>query len=80
MCVHWVYYHHRQKTLNQWRYHVTNVNEDGSIPPLERYSWEVNNSNNTQSPIEGLDPFAAPDLTVSRITINAQNCPASAGP
>lgn len=70
---------HARRIWNQWRYHVTNVNEDTGIPPVERNSWQVNNSNHAQAPIEGLDPFAAPDLTVSRITINAQNCPASAG-
>ena len=70
---------HSRRIWNQWMYHVTNVNEDAGIPRVARNNWQVHNSHREQSPIEGLDRFAAPDLTVSRVTINALNCPASVG-
>ena len=42
-------------------------------------NWQGLNTQRAQSSIDGLDRFAAPDLTVSKVTINAQNCPASFG-
>src|SRR5207244_3856586 len=69
---------HARRVWNQYQYTVTNVNEDGSIPPVARNSWQVNNSQRAQVPIEGLDPFAAPDLSVSLVTVDTTNCPAGA--
>jgi YD repeat-containing protein len=69
---------HARRVWNQWQYNVTNVNDDGSIPAVAVNSWEVNNSHREQVHLRGLDPFAAPDLTISKIDINAPDCPAGA--
>lgn len=68
-----------RRVWNQWLYHITNVEEDSSIPGVAPNNWQAFNNSRTQVPIDGLDPLAAPDLTVSKVTINAQNCPASVG-
>jgi hypothetical protein len=67
-----------RRVWNQWQYDVANVEEDSSIPRVARDGWQINNSLRQQTPIEDLHRFAAPDLTVSRVGINTQNCPASA--
>ncbi len=68
-----------RRIWNQWLYHVTNVDEDAGIPLVAANNWQTINNSRTQASIEGRDPLAAPDLTVSKVTINTQNCPASAG-
>ncbi len=68
-----------RRVWNQNRYHITNVNDDGSIPREQRRNWQIFNNYLTQSPIDGLDRHAARDLTVSRVTINSQGCPATTG-
>ncbi len=68
-----------RRVWNQNRYHITNVDEDGGIPRTPRRNWLIFNNHLTQSPIDGLGPHAARDLTVSRVTINSQGCPATAG-
>lgn len=68
-----------RRVWNQWHYNVTNVNEDASIPRVARNSWQVYNGHRAQVPIEDRDRFAAPDLTVSKITIDSQHCPAFLG-
>jgi hypothetical protein len=70
---------HARRVWNSWMYDVTSIEEDGSVPRVARNSWQVHNGHRAQVPIEGVDRFAAPDLTVSRIRIDAQSCPASAG-
>ena len=65
---------HSRGVWNQFQYKVTNVNDDGTIPVRARNSWDVNNSHREQVPIEGLDPFAAADLTVSKITLRSGGC------
>lgn len=69
---------HARRIWNQWLYNPAYVNEDASIPPLAGNSSEIQNSLREQIPLEGVDPFAAPDLTVSQVTVDASNCPVSA--
>ncbi|GEM_PF-1525877 len=69
---------HARRIWNQYQYTVTNVDEDAGIPTVARNSWQLNNSQRAQASIEGLDPFAAPDLSVSLVTVDASNCPAGA--
>jgi PKD repeat protein len=54
---------------NQHTYHITNVNEDGSVPPQERQSWEIYNAYRANFRTAGLSLFAAPDLTASLVRI-----------
>ncbi|NCS32928.1 MAG: tandem-95 repeat protein [Microcystis aeruginosa G11-01] len=49
---------------NQHSYHITNINDDGSIPIKEANSWQTHNTYrlNLQT---NYSPLAAPDLTAS---------------
>ena len=60
-----------RKIWNQHSYHVTNVNDDGTIPAHEANSWELYNSYRTNVLTEGFDPRAAADLIVSAATLAA---------
>jgi hypothetical protein len=42
-----------RRIWNQHTYHVTNVNEDGTIPDVEPPSWQLLNTYRTNSQIEG---------------------------
>ena len=53
-----------RKIWNQHTYHVTNVNDDGTIPRVEANSWELYNSYRTNLLTEGFDPRLSPDLVV----------------
>jgi hypothetical protein len=68
-----------RRVWNQSLYHITNVLEDAGIPPVAANNWQTFNNSREQSHADGVDRVAAPDLTVSKVTINAQNCPASVG-
>ncbi|HEX3128889.1 MAG TPA: CARDB domain-containing protein, partial [Thermoanaerobaculia bacterium] len=57
---------------NQHTYHVGNVNDDGSIPRREEPSWRTHNTYRLNLRTEG-NPFAAPDLTASRIVVDLAN-------
>ena len=49
---------------NQSSYHVTNVNEDGTIPPVEPRSWQEPNSYRANVPVGALR-YGAADLSAS---------------
>ncbi len=53
-----------RKIWNQHSYHITNVNDDGTIPAYEEPSWLVHNTYRLNAQ-PGRDPLAAPDLTAS---------------
>src|SRR5574341_893697 len=56
---------------NQAGYHVTNVNDDGSIPQYEAPSWLLNNTYHTQAAIApAANPYLAPNLTASYFRAN----------
>jgi hypothetical protein len=42
-----------RRIWNQHTYHVTNVNEDGTIPDVEPKSWQLQNTYRTNAQIEG---------------------------
>jgi beta-lactam-binding protein with PASTA domain len=65
-----------RKIWNQHAYHITNVNDDGTIPQFEANNWETFN-NYRQN--EMLNPFGCSDLSASMIRINRTNMPDSAG-
>ncbi len=48
-----------RRIWNQHAYHVTNVNEDGTIPMVEPPSWQLLNTYRTNAQIEG-DSICAP--------------------
>ncbi len=54
-----------RRIWNQHAYHVTNVEEDGSIPPVETTNWTVPSLNNFRQNVQPEGEFSAPDLIVS---------------
>ncbi len=54
-----------RRIWNQHTYHVTNVNEDGSIPKVETLNWTQPRLNNFRQNVQPLGEFAAPDLVVT---------------
>ena len=69
-----------RKIWNQHTYHITNVNDDGSIPAIEANNWLTPGLNNyrTQKAPDG-DPFAAPDLVASMLQADLSRCPTTTG-
>jgi len=53
-----------RRIWNQHHYHVTNVNEDGSIPTHEPANWLAEGLNNFRQNVQPLGEFSAPDLVV----------------
>lgn len=53
-----------RRIWNQHHYHVTNINEDGSIPPQEPANWLAPGLNNFRQNVQPLGEFSAPDLVV----------------
>lgn len=47
---------------NQHSYHITNVNDDGTIPRFEQNSWQTHNTYRLNLRTEPGGPLAAPDL------------------
>jgi hypothetical protein len=68
-----------RRIWNQHTYHVTNVNDDATIPAVESDNWLT--FNNFRSQEEGdLDVvFAAPDLTASALGLDDTDCPDAVG-
>ncbi len=54
-----------RRIWNQHTYHVTNVEEDGSIPTNEVANWSVESLNNFRQNVQPEGEFSAPDLVVS---------------
>ena len=53
-----------RRIWNQHAYHVTNVNEDGTIPAVEQPNWSVEGLNNFRQNVQPQGEFSAPDLIV----------------
>ena len=53
-----------RRIWNQHPYHVTNVEEDGTIPTHELPNWTQSRLNNFRQNVQPLGEFAAPDLVV----------------
>ena len=54
-----------RRVWNQHSYHVTNVEEDGTIPAVETTNWTAPRLNNFRQNIQPEGEFAAPDLVVT---------------
>ncbi|MBW2456100.1 MAG: hypothetical protein JRI68_16395 [Deltaproteobacteria bacterium] len=54
-----------RRIWNQHPYHVTNVNEDGTIPQFEAPNYLDPKLNNFRQNVQPLGEFSAPDLVVS---------------
>ena len=54
-----------RRIWNQHTYHVTNINEDGTIPLVEENNWQKPGLNNYRQNVQGDGIFNAPDLVVT---------------
>ncbi len=64
-----------RRIWNQHTYHVTNVNEDGSVPAIEADNWEILGLNNFRQNVQPIAVSAAPDLIISSIGADLFACP-----
>ncbi len=53
-----------RRIWNQHHYHVTNINEDGSVPTQEAANWLTPGLNNFRQNVQPEGEFSAPDLVV----------------
>ena len=68
-----------RRIWNQPGYHVTNVNDDGSIPRYEAPSWLTNNSYHCNvATSNGPNPYLAADLSASYLRLDLARYPDSA--
>lgn len=58
-----------RRVWNQHAYHVTNVEEDGTIPTVETPNWTVPALNNFRQNVQPEAEFAAPDLVATVVGI-----------
>jgi hypothetical protein len=63
-----------RKIWNQHTYHITNIEDDGSIPSPEPDNWESFNNYRQNVQTKG-SVFAAPDLTASFLQLDTGDCP-----
>lgn len=63
-----------RRIWNQHAYHITNIEENGLMPPADAQpNWFV--FNNFRQNLPDYDPFSAPDLTVELMDPATQLCP-----
>jgi CheY-like chemotaxis protein len=53
-----------RRIWNQHHYHVTNIDEDGSVPAQELPNWLTEGLNNFRQNVQPQGEFSAPDLVV----------------
>jgi hypothetical protein len=58
-----------RRVWNQHSYHITNVEEDGSIPAAEKPNWREPDLNNFRMNLQPGGVFAAPDAVVTLLTV-----------
>jgi hypothetical protein len=64
-----------RRIWNQHTYHVTNVNEDASIPPIEADNWQILGLNDFRQNVQPIAVPAAPDLVITSIGADLVDCP-----
>ncbi len=63
-----------RKVWNQHSYHVTNIEEDGTVPSPERPNWSVPGLNNFRQNVQPEGLLDAPDLVVVDIGLTPDSC------
>ena len=58
-----------RRIWNQHHYHVTNINEDGSVPVMEAPNWLQPGLNNFRQNVQPLGEFSAPDLVADIVAV-----------
>jgi hypothetical protein len=64
-----------RRIWNQHTYHVTNINEDGTVPAGEVPNWTVDNLNNFRQNVQPEGLFDAPDLVPEDTLASRIPCP-----
>lgn len=64
-----------RRIWNQHSYHVTNVNEDGTIPRTETRNWTAPGLNNFRQNVQPDGLFDAPDLVLLDLAAATRPCP-----
>lgn len=59
---------------NQHTYHVTNVDEDGTIPMTEARNWEATGLNDFRQNVQPDGALAAPDLVIRDLLLETATC------
>ncbi len=62
-----------RRIWNEHSYHITNINEDGTLPTTEEHNWESYNNYRLNS--QGKGVFNAPDLEITRVDVTRVDCP-----
>ena len=62
-----------RKIWNEYAYHMTNVNDDGTIPEVEEPSWQTYNTFRSGDVTAG-DALSAPDLSVTATSVCEDEC------
>ena len=70
---HWV---RTRRVWNQFDYHVTNINEDGTVPKSEQQNWNVKSLNNFRQNVQPGGLFNAPNLMADAVTSDISTCTA----
>lgn len=68
-----------RRIWNQHTYHVTNVNEDGTIPSEERPNWSTPGLNNFRQNVQPDGLFNAPDLVLNDLRATTTHCSEGVG-
>lgn len=64
-----------RRIWNQHAYHVTNINEDGTVPEREEANWLNKRLNNYRANTQPADAFHAPNLQANAISFDKSGCP-----
>ncbi len=66
-----------RRIWNQHGYYVTNVTEDGTIPPVAPANWHVERLNNFRQNVQPDGLLAAPDLAITDLdlVLDSSKCP-----
>lgn len=63
-----------RRIWNQHSYHVTNINEDGTVPRNESRNWTVRGLNNFRQNVQPEGLFDAPDLVPIDLSVDTRLC------
>jgi hypothetical protein len=66
-----------RRVWNQHAYHVTNIEQDGTVPADETPNWSVPRLNNFRQNVQGEGVFNAADLKVLALEVSLDGCPSS---
>lgn len=63
-----------RRIWNQHAYHVTNINEDGTVPLTQTKNWQTEGLNNFRQNVQGDGLFNAPNFQVEIFEVIANAC------